>query len=190
MNKVAIHSASPMLYRVVHALLASGVPIEAGAAVIASPADAAGLLRTGYLAPLDTLPPEGAIVLGQLDEMRRLDAEAAGELLYAQAEAVVPPGGNLGELLRSISAPQADAGAGSPDTTNTSPSGSGSDSGALAPESATDTATDTATDNRSAEAAPGAAAGGDSPAAAAPAKASTTKTPRAGKARTTGSTSK
>ncbi len=188
MNKVAIHSAaaSPMLYRVVHALLASGVPIEAGAAVIAPPADAAGLVRAGYLAPLDTLPPEGAIVLGRLDEMRRLDAEAAGELLYAQAEAVVPPGGNLGELLGSVSAPQADAGAGSPDTTNTSPSGSGSDSGALAPESATDAATD----NRSAEAAPGAAAGGDSPAAVVPAKASATTTPRAGKARTTGSNQK
>lgn len=60
-------------WRVVHPILASGVPIEPGAAVILSPAEAARLAEAGYIAPLAELPPEGAIALGMLDETREPD---------------------------------------------------------------------------------------------------------------------
>lgn len=63
----------PRAWRVVHPILASGVPLEPGAAVILSPAPAYSLEEAGYLEPLAELPPEGAIALEMLDETREPD---------------------------------------------------------------------------------------------------------------------
>lgn len=93
------------LYRVVHPILAGGVPLEPGLAIVLPPAEADKLVRAGYLAPLSALPPEGAIALGVIDETRR-DAPGFPQLDTSPAR----PDESVPELAREFeggSAPEA-----------------------------------------------------------------------------------
>lgn len=94
------------LYRVVHPILAGGVPLEPGLAIVMPPSEADKLVRAGYLAPLAELPPEGAIALGVLDEVRRSESSAFPLLDTSPAR----PDESVPELAREFeggSAPEA-----------------------------------------------------------------------------------
>lgn len=67
-------------WRVVHPILASGVPIEPGAAVILSPAEAARLAEAGYIEALDEVRHD-----------QRPATESDTEAALAAAEALTPP---------------------------------------------------------------------------------------------------
>lgn len=81
------------IYQVRHPLLVSGERIAAGQAVLLDAVEVAGLVRAGYLAPLDALPPEGALALaGGVDRTTAIAAEEAAEERLIIAEALARPG--------------------------------------------------------------------------------------------------
>lgn len=80
----AIDHSESGLYRVVHPILASGVPLEAGLAVILPGPEGVKLALAGYLAPLAELPAEGAVALAMLEE-QRFDAGDLSEINGALA---------------------------------------------------------------------------------------------------------